>query len=181
MTAAQLIQRLGLQPHPEGGWFREVYRSDELLPKEALPPRYGAPRSIATSIYFLLQRGEFSAFHRLRSDELWFHLAGAELEVVRLTPEGRRHVTVLGPVAGCWQCAVPRGDWFAARLAGENASRRCEGNSASAEAAETPEYALLACVVAPGFDFADFELGRRAELTALYPAHAELIADLTRT
>lgn len=179
MTAAQLIQRLGLQPHPEGGWFREVYRSDELLPKDALPPRYAGPRSVATAIYFLLQRGEFSAFHRLRSDELWFHLAGAELEVVRLTPEGRRLVTVLGPLAGCWQCAVPRGDWFAARLATEGAGPRREGGAAVA-AGGTSDYALVACVVAPGFDFADFELGRRSELMALYPAHTALIAALTR-
>jgi predicted cupin superfamily sugar epimerase len=162
MNAADLIRSLDLRPHPEGGWFREIYRSDERIDGAHLPARYGGARDFATSIYYLLETGQFSAFHRLRSDEIWFHHAGGDLEIVRLTPDGRLLVEGIGPDAGRWQTVVPRGDWFAARLAPDVA------------------FALVGCAVAPGFDFADFEMAERAALLAAYPRHAEIIESLTR-
>ncbi|MCS6770583.1 MAG: cupin domain-containing protein [Kiritimatiellae bacterium] len=163
MTAQDLIGMLQLVPHPEGGWYREVYRSSELIPADALPLRYGAPRAFATSIYFLLEAGQFSAFHRLRSDELWFHLAGGDLDVHCLTPNGALETLRLGPGSLRWQAVVQQGTWFAALAANDAA------------------FSLAACVVAPGFDFADFELADRAQLAAQFPHHASLIERLTRS
>ncbi len=163
MTAAELIRNLKLQPHPEGGWFSETYRSAESIAAPHLPARYGAPRAFSTAIYFLLEAGQFSAFHRLRSDELWFHHAGGTLDTWRITPDGALHTAQLGPAAAHWQILFPQGDWFAAR--------------------PTPgtDFALVGCTVAPGFDFADFELAQRDALTAQFPTHREIIHHLTRT
>ena len=163
MTAADLIRALELIPHPEGGWFRETYRAGEVIPASALPARYSGPRAHATAIHFLLEAGQFSAFHRLNSDELWFHEAGGTLDLWRIDPQGRLHTERLGPAAGRWQAMFPRGHWFAARPAADAA------------------YAMVGCTVAPGFDFADFELAERNALCAQYPAHRDLIERLTRT
>lgn len=160
------IDRLALQPHPEGGWFREVYRAGDMLPAAALPPRFRGDRACATAIYFLIESGEFSAFHRIRSDELWHFYAGGGLRVHTLDPSGSHDVLRLGrdPEAGELPMAVVRaGLWFAA------------------ECAETDSWALVGCTVAPGFDFEDFELADRAALCARYPEQAELIRRLTRT
>jgi predicted cupin superfamily sugar epimerase len=162
MTAADLIRILDLRPHPEGGWYREIYRSDEHVNREHLPARYSGARAFATSIYYLLEAGQFSAFHRLRSDEIWYHHAGGDLEIVRLTRDGQLHIERVGPIAGQWQSVIPHGDWFAARPVSGAA------------------FALVGCAVAPGFDFADFEMGNRAALLAAYPHCAEIIESLTR-
>lgn len=162
MSAADLIRDLALQPHPEGGWFREVYRSEEMVSAHHLPARYGAARVFSTSIYFLLEAGQFSAFHRLRSDEIWFHHAGGDLDSWRINPEGNLSVERLGPGAGRWQTVFSQGDWFAARPAAGAA------------------FALVGCAVAPGFDFADFELARRDALSAQFPAHRNIIHQFTR-
>lgn len=162
-TAPELIRALALQPHPEGGWFRETYRSEEKIDGSQLPSRYGGEsRSLATAIYFLLETGQFSAFHRLRSDETWFHHAGGSLDIWRIDPQGNLHAEQLGPAAARWQTLLPRGDWFAARPA------------------TGAEFALIGCTVAPGFDFADFELAERNALSAQFPAHREIIHQLTR-
>jgi len=162
MTAADLVQQLQLQPHPEGGWFAETYRSNETIAAAHLPPRYDAPRTFGTAIYFLLEAGHFSAFHRLHSDEMWFHLAGGTLDLWRIDPRGALHTEQLGPAAGRWQTLFPHGDWFAARPA------------------PGTDFALVGCTVSPGFDFADFQLAQREELAAQFPAHRELIHQLTR-
>lgn len=163
MNAGELIRQLDLRPHPEGGWFRETYRSDERIAGAALPPRYAGPRDVSTAIYFLLEAGQFSAFHRLRSDEAWFHHAGGTLDIWRIDPAGRLHTEPLGPAAGRWQTVIPRGDWFAARPAPDAA------------------FVLIGCTVAPGFDFADFELAARTDLVDKYPEHRATIHALTRT
>lgn len=167
LSADQIIERLELRPHPEGGFYRETYRAADVLPGRALPAPIDGDRACSTAIYFLLSGGQFSALHRLRSDELWhFHL-GAPLEIIEIAPDGRLVVTRLGPdlLAGERpQVAVPAGHWFGARLTGP----------------ERGSIGLVGCTVAPGFDFADLEVGRRDRLIKAYPQHESVIRALTR-
>jgi predicted cupin superfamily sugar epimerase len=161
--ADRWIDRLKLRPHPEGGYFCETYRSPLQLGAEQQPPRYGGERPVATSILFLLRHGEPSALHRLASDELWHFHAGDPIRVHMLDERGGYESLRLGLVADAEpQGVVPAGRWF------------------GAEVEESGAYALVGCTVAPGFDFADFELARRVELEARWPQHADLIARLTR-
>lgn len=166
MSAPQVIKLLGLKPlRPEGGYFRETYRSRESLPARALPARYRGRRSPGTAIYFLLTPVTCSALHRVRSDEVYHFYAGDPVELLVLTPGKRGTVRVLGSDLAKGQrpqLVVPRGAWQGARLVA--------GGS----------WALLGTTVAPGFDYADFELGRRAALVRSWPAHIKLITALTR-
>ena len=157
---AALVRELGLLPHPEGGWYRETYRAAETIPAAGLPARFGGTRACSTSIYFLLHHGTFSAFHRIKSDEVWYFHTGDRLTIFQLLPDGRRVDLTLGP--GSYQQVVPAGTWFASRV-------------------DHPDgFTLCGCTVAPGFDFADFELATRDALTAQFPQHTALIAELTR-
>lgn len=165
LTAAQWVAALELQPHPEGGWFRETYRSDDGVAAAHLPSRYGGPRAFCTSIYFLLEGAQFSAFHRLKSDELWHYHAGGALLVWMIEPAGTLRVERVGadPASGDrLQLVIPAGTWFAARPVARGG------------------YTLIGCTVAPGFDFADFELARREDLADRFPQHRPLIHELTR-
>jgi predicted cupin superfamily sugar epimerase len=162
-TAAEWARRLRLHRHLEGGWYAETYRADRTLPAEALAPAFHGPRSAATSILFLLGRGDISALHRLAADELWHFHTGDPLRLHVLTPEGDHLPLLLGPdpdAGECFQAVAEAGCWFGAETTGE--------------------YSLVSCTVAPGFDFADFELGRRADLVEAYPQHREVIERLTR-
>lgn len=163
--AASWIARLGLAPHPEGGWFRETYRAVETIPAAGLPERFTGDRSFSTAIYFLLESGQFSALHRIKSDELWFFHAGAPLSIHCLTVDGQHRALTLGPNPNRdegLQAIVPAGSWFGAQpLAADS-------------------FSLVSCTVAPGFDFADFEMGSRDELLALFPQQREIIVRLTR-
>ena len=159
------IRHLRLQPHPEGGWYRETYRAAEAIPRAALPRRYRGPRAFSTAVYFLLTGREFSTFHRLHSDEMWHFYHGQPFLVADLAPDGTltEHRLGLHPARGeLPQIVVPRGHWFAARIT----SRR--------------GFTLLGCTVAPGFDFADFEMADRKKLCAEFPRHKKLITELTR-
>ena len=163
LTARQWITRLELQPHPEGGYFRQTYKSDLILPADSLP--HGRPRSASTAIYFLLEGTNFSAFHRLRSDEMWHFYSGAPLAVHVINPEGRYSKLVLGPdpdASQCLQAVVPAGSWFASHVE------------------DWKSWALVGCTVAPGFEFEDFEMAKRDLLSNLYPQHREVIARFTR-
>jgi len=162
-TATFWINTLDLIHHPEGGWFHETYRSSESFPAEVLPNRFPGPRSICTAIYFLLEKDEFSALHRIKSDEIWHFHEGAPLTVHVLTPTGEQYEILLGRNAKkgeCFQAVVPAGCWFGATTHGD--------------------FSLVGCTVAPGFDFSDFEMADRNNLTALFPNHAALINRLTR-
>ena len=165
-TAEELIAFLGLQPHPrEGGHFRETYRSADLLPAAALPPHYRGPRSAGTAIYYLLTPNTCSALHRLGSDEVFHFYLGSPVRMLQLFPDGRGKEVILGPdlLRGqSVQEVVPRGVWQGSVLEPGGA------------------FALLGCTVAPGFDYADYEQGRRDALVTQYPKYAELIRDLTR-
>ena len=161
--AQSFIQALRLQAHPEGGYYRETYRSDRVID---VPGAGGVvPRNISTGIYFLLEKDDFSAFHRIKSDEMWHFYAGQALEVIELQPTGELLCTRLGNDIGqgcAPQHVVPANTWFAARVAPGG------------------EFALVGCSVAPGFDFADFELAQRAALSDQFPQHRQIIAGLTR-
>jgi predicted cupin superfamily sugar epimerase len=159
------INKLNLIAHPEGGYYRETYRAELSIPKEALPSQFTGPRLVSTAIYFLLDRENFSALHRLRSDELWHFYSGSPIAIHVIEPDGRHSEICLGsdPDAGeVLQAVVKAGCWFASRVR------------------DPKSFALAGCTVAPGFDFVDFELGKRAELVRLYPQHRNLIESLTR-
>jgi len=155
--AEQLIQRLSLRKHPEGGLYREVYRS----PIELDLPRGG--RSALTAIHFVLPHGAVSALHRVASDEVWCFQDGDPLELYVLHPDGQLATHRLGRAVSSGEeplATVPAGAWQAAVTLGER-------------------YSWCSCLVAPGFDFDDFELASRAELQARFPTHAELVRRLT--
>ncbi len=159
----RLITRLELQPHPEGGYFRETYRSAELV--TALPERFQGQRSFSTAILFLLPHGHMSALHRIKSDEVWHFYQGSPLRVATLSPDGSRKDYLLGSsldAGQTFQAVVPAGHWFGAYV------DATQGES------------LVGCTVAPGFDFSDFEMGTRDALCKLYPQHGELVRRLTR-
>jgi uncharacterized protein len=137
----QLIDKLQLQPHPEGGFYRETWRSDLYLPQSALPGDYTGDRSAGTAILFLLPADRCSRWHRVRSAELWFHQAGDPLELtIAETLDGTSQTIDLGR-DNSWQAVVPPNYWQRATPLAGGAG-----------------YALVACVVVPGFDFADFEI-----------------------
>lgn len=150
-----LIRTLRLKPHPEGGRFRETYRS----PAAARTPR--GSRRWATAILFLLEEGDFSALHRIKSDELWHFYAGGPLRVSAIRPDGRSESALLGP-GHKYQHLVPAGRWFGA--APEPGSG----------------WSLVGCTVSPGFDFRDFELGSREKLLRQFPRAVKIIRKLTR-
>jgi predicted cupin superfamily sugar epimerase len=165
VTADEIIARLNLKRHPkEGGFYSETWRADETIPAGVLPSRYPSPRSFGTCIYYLLTPETFSAIHRLQSDEIFHFYLGDPVEMLQLFPDGTGNTVVLGSDlrAGMTpQVVVPRGVWQGSRLVAGG------------------KFALLGCTVAPGFDFADYEHGRREDLMAGYPKFREKIVALT--
>jgi len=152
------IDQIGLKPHPEGGHFKEVYRSDELIIKNDLPERYAGDRPFSTSIYFLLQQGEISGFHCIKSDETWYFHDGDELELFIIDSAGSLIRKVLGinpETESVPQITIERGNWFAARSLGE--------------------FTLVGCNVSPGFDFEDFEMADFATMARQYPQHEQIL------
>ncbi|MDQ6481985.1 cupin domain-containing protein [Dyadobacter sp. LHD-138] len=164
--ASYWVEQYNLTAHPEGGFYAETYRSFENIPQKALPEGFGGDRSFATGIYFLLEKHHFSAFHRIKSDEMWHFYQGEALEIFVIYPvSGKLDVIRLGddPEKGeTFQAVVPANTWFASRPASGS------------------KYALVGCTVAPGFDFEDFEMADRETLRASFPQHAKLIEELTR-
>ena len=161
----RIVERFELVPHPEGGYFREVYRSRTLLRHPGIPAGTAAERAAGTLIYFLLAGEDFSAFHRVRfSDEIWHLYDGGPLELHLINSGGQLvHRRLTSDVLqGEPTAVVPAGTWQSARLA---AGAR---------------FALGGCSVAPGFQFEDFEMPPAAELIARFPRHADNIRELTR-
>lgn len=166
MTIDYIRKHLNLLPHPEGGFYKEVYRSKETIPLSALPKGYSGDRNHSTSIYFLLTSDNFSAFHRIKQDEIWNFYTGDPLYVHVIDPEGNytRHELGLDFENGAQpQFVVPGGCWFASSVK------------------EGGQFSLVGCTVAPGFDFEDFELAEYQELADLYPKHDSVIKALTRS
>ncbi|OPZ96058.1 MAG: hypothetical protein BWY70_01849 [Bacteroidetes bacterium ADurb.Bin408] len=163
-TAQKIIEHLNLAKHPEGGWYREIYRSAYMIPANGLPHYYGDARYVSTSIYYLLTGNEFSAFHRLKSDEIWHFYLGSPLQI-HLIGENKTYTSV---IMGNklennehLQWVIQRNTWFAAGLM------------------QPESYALIGCTVAPGFHFSDFELGKKDVLKKLFPAYKDIIDNFT--
>lgn len=160
-----LIKKFDLNPHPEGGYYRETYRSSESIEQSALPENYKGSRNHSTCIYFLLTSDTFSAFHKINQDEIWHFYSGSPLKLYVISDKGDYSEHIIGNDFTHEQVAqfvVPAGHWFAAKTV--------EPNS----------YSFVGCTVAPGFDFADFVLPEREELLSKFPQHSEMITALTR-
>lgn len=165
MTADEIKKLLRLEPHPcEGGWFRQTWRAEEIIPKSALSVRYPAERAAGTAIYYLLEPHTFSELHRLASDEIFHFYLGDPVEMLQLWPDGNVKTVVLGQDIAASQYVqmhVPKNVWQGSRL--------LAGGS----------FALLGCTVSPGFDYADYESGNKEALIEKYPEAAERISLLT--
>jgi predicted cupin superfamily sugar epimerase len=155
-----LVAALGLQPHPEGGYYREVFRSDLRVPFQ------GTPRSAGTSIYYLLAQGACSAWHRIDADETWYFHAGGPLALHVLSPDGGLVTHRLGDplrhAGAVFQAVVDAGRWFAAELV------------------HPGDFALVGCAVAPGFEFSGFQLAVEADLAPAIRRHGDWIGRLLK-
>jgi predicted cupin superfamily sugar epimerase len=163
MNVRQLIQQFSLQPHPEGGWYKETYRSSELILASALPERFTGSRVFSTAIYFLLEQHNFSAFHRIKSDECWHFYCGDPLQIFILTSDGNLEVITLGDDilnGQLFQYTVPANSWFASRPAAGSG------------------YCFVGCTVSPGFSFDDFEMADKLVLMAQHPDYKNIIHEL---
>jgi uncharacterized protein len=157
---AYWISKLNLHKHPEGGYFVESYKSEELVNF----PKHG-PRYVCTAIYYLLTGDDFSSFHIMKSDELWHFYAGSSLTLYIIEQNGRLNEVRLGhniDNGDTFQAAIKSGCWFAAALEDQNS------------------YSLVGCTVSPGFDYQDWKLGDIKKLTSLYPQHKSVIEKYTR-
>jgi predicted cupin superfamily sugar epimerase len=164
-TAQDWIDHLDLESHPEGGYYRETYRSDESVPKEGLPDRFDGPRNMAALIYFLLPAESFSALHRIRQDEIWHFYAGDPITLHQIAPDGSYATQTLGRVVTEGQqlhTVVPAETWFGATVDADDG------------------YGLAGSTTAPAFEFADFELADREALVKAFPQHAGVIERLTQ-
>jgi uncharacterized protein len=151
-SATNWIDRLELSSHPEGGFYKETYRSAESFDGSALPGRFGGNRNFSTAIYFLLRSTDKSHFHKIKSDELWHFYAGSSLTIFILKDDR----------GNCsFQVLVPANSWFGAMVD------------------EPDSFVLAGCTVSPGFDFRDFEMAQRSTLLAQYPNHESIIKMLT--
>jgi len=159
------IEKLQLQSHPEGGYFRETYRSEEFIKKSHLPSRYTSARNYSTAIYYLLKGHQFSSLHRLRTDEVWHFYIGSSLTLHIIDQGGNYSKVTLGTDferGENFQATVSAGCWFGATVDDSNS------------------FSFVGCSLAPGFDFADFELGERRKLLKEFPAHKKIIEMLTK-
>jgi hypothetical protein len=161
LSPDDIISRLDLQPHPEGGYYKEYYRSE----LEIMPKGFKGARNVSTAIYFMLTENMFSAFHRIKSDEIWHHYLGGTAEIHILEPNGAYRIDRLGSgleLGNDLQVVVPANSWFASRLVPDDG------------------FMLAGCTVAPGFDFRDFQLAERQELIEKFPGYRDIIETLTR-
>ena len=162
-TADYFISRLGLEPHIEGGYFRETYRNIHTINNSESAIGHDGKRSLSTTIYYLLKSGQTSKFHRIKSDELWFYHYGSPL-IIHLIDSG--------------------GNLKSARLglnieSGETPQVLVSANSIfGAEVAQHNSFGLVSCMVSPGFDYRDFEIFHSRDLISLYPGHKEIIRRL---
>jgi predicted cupin superfamily sugar epimerase len=166
IAAKEWIERLGLIKHPEGGYYREIYRSGEYIKRDHLPVRFTGDRCFSTSIYFLLQQNDFSAFHRIKQDEVWHFYEGSSLSLHMISPDSIYSRVVLGRdihSGQVLQAIVPAGFFF------------------GAAPDDKTSYSLIGCTVAPGFEFEDLEIPERKTLLALFPRHSAIIEKFTRS
>ncbi len=165
ITYRKIINKLKLIPHPEGGYYRETFRSKGMIRNEHLPDIYTGKRNYSTCIYYLLKSGSFSAFHRLTQDEIWHFYDGSPVNIHLISAQGSYSKVTVGRdlISGeVPQLVIPGGTWFAVGVGVNNS------------------FSLVGCTVAPGFDFSDFELGDRAVLIEKYPQHHKILTQFTR-
>lgn len=165
MTVDTLVKELNLLPHPEGGYYKETYRSEGTIAQACLLPDFSGERNMATGIYFLIEKGNFSALHKIKSDETWHFYYGDVLEVIEINEQGDLMITKIGSnilKGETFQYTVKANTWFGSRVS-------TNGN-----------FSLVGCTVYPGFDFNDFELAKRDDLIKLFPKHQTIITELTR-
>ena len=157
------IKHLDLRAHPEGGYYKETYRSTENIQLCGLPSRFSSPRTFSTAIYFLLRSQDKSLFHRIKSDELWHFHYGGSLRIYVLRQENLSIFNLGSDLENGdnLQVVIPANSWFGAKLVLPDS------------------YTLSSCTVSPGFDFKDFELAERHKLLQEFPQHAEIIQELT--
>ncbi|MFO8049190.1 MAG: cupin domain-containing protein [Desulfosudaceae bacterium] len=163
-TARDYVNAFDLQPHPEGGYFRETYRCGETIAGSALPDRFRDNRALCTSILFLLSAGEVSRFHRIKADEVWHFYCGCPLVLHLLEADGTYRQLCLGLDLAAGQrpqALVPHNTWF------------------GASPLEREGFSLTGCTTAPGFEFEDFELADRETLRKRFPRHETIINRLT--
>ncbi len=166
MTVDYLVSQLELEPHPEGGFYKETYRAAGIIAQGALPQEFEGSRNFATAIYFLIEKNNFSALHKIKSDETWHFYYGDALEVIELDDAGNLKTTRIGPGLDrgeVFQYTVKANTWFGSRVANGGA------------------FSLVGCTVAPGFDFRDFEMASRQTLIGAFPQHSAVISGLTRS
>lgn len=159
----EIIKRLELKPHPEGGFYREIYRSEEKIDKNSLPGRYKGDRSFSTSIYYMLIGEQISVFHKLKSDESWHFYSGSPLFIHILDSKSGYKKIKLGNniITGeTPQFIISKETFFAA------------------EVEDKKSYTLIGCTVSPGFEFADFEFGKIDQLIKQFPEQVKLIKRL---
>ncbi len=167
MKIDEIIKILGLKKHPEGGYYRETYRSKETINKECLPEKYSDKRNLKTVIYYFLTKNDFSEMHRLKSDEIYHFYYGDFAEVLLLYSNGEGEKIILGNdlKAGIYpQLIVPSGVWQGIRVV--------RGGKFG--------FSLIGTTVSPGFEFDDYERGDRKKLISEYPKFKEIIIELTR-
>jgi predicted cupin superfamily sugar epimerase len=158
-NSAYWISHLQMSRHPEGGYYKETYRSD----KQVLHTGATELRSACTSIYYLLEKADYSGFHKLSSDEIWYFHTGSPLSLHIISPEGHHFSkTLSGNADGDWSIAIPAHHWFAAEIPSKSG------------------YCLVSCAVAPGFEFSELEMANKELLAAKFPEHSELLMRLSR-
>ncbi len=163
-TADFYIESLELLPHIEGGYFKEVYRNDDIIDNSALPDRYVGNRCLGTSIYFLLKNNDVSKLHRLQSDEIWHFYDGCPIHIVMISPRGKLIERTLGLDINNGQIPqllIPKHHWFGAYLS------------------DVDSFGFVGCTVIPGFEFQDFIMAKRERLLNEFPEYSEIINKLT--
>jgi hypothetical protein len=164
MDYKKIIEKLNLVKHPEGGYYKETYRSEGIIPKSVLSEKHTGNRNYSTLIYYMLVGNDISRLHRLPSDETWHFYAGSRLLIYTINDKGKLNTVKLGNNLNegeVFHCVIKAGLWFGAEI--ENKS----------------SYTLMGCTVSPGFHFDDFEIASRDELLKKFPQHIETIVKLT--
>ena len=163
-SASYWKEKLKMLPHPEGGFFKETYRAEELTRKEHLPERFKGDRNHSTGIFYLLEKDQCSKFHRIKSDEMWHFYDGESLIVYEFDEDSKLIENKLGLNVDeneIPQLTIKAGRWFGAKMS------------------KPDSYCLAGCTVSPGFHFDDFEIGDRDELLKMFPQHGKIIEQLT--